>query len=66
MYKVKIPSDIQNDTISVQIIANGTTVHNAVHSKSEGQIAVEIPFSGSVSIQAYIDGAKISDKTVTF
>ncbi len=66
MYTVRIPSDVKNDTVNVQIVANGVTVHNATHSKSEGQVTVEIPDSGSVSIQAYIDGAKISDKTVTF
>ncbi|MCH5211412.1 MAG: Stk1 family PASTA domain-containing Ser/Thr kinase [Oscillospiraceae bacterium] len=66
MYTVRIPADAANDTVNVKIVANGETVHDAVHSKTEGQVAVEIHESGSVSIQAYIDGAKISDKTVTF
>lgn len=66
LYTVRIPADASGDMVNVQIVANGVTVHNAIHSKTEGQVTVEIPESGSVSIQAYIDGAKISDKTVTF
>lgn len=66
MYTVRIPADAQNDAVNVQVVAEGVVVHDAVHRKSEGQVTVEIPYSGSVSIQAYIDGAKISDKTVNF
>ena len=66
MYTVRIPSEAKNDKVSVQIVANGVTIHNATHLKSEGQVAVEVPYSGDVQIQVYIDGSKTVDKTVTF
>lgn len=65
MFTVKIP-DAANDTVNVEIVADGKVIHNAVHSKTEGAVTVEVQGSGSVSVQAYIDGAKVSDKTITF
>ncbi len=66
LFTVRIP-DAANDTVNVEVVANGEVIHNAVHSKTEGAVTVEIPSSGgSVSVQAYIDGAKVSDKTLTF
>lgn len=65
MYTVKIP-DGANDSVTVEIVVNGMIVHNAVHNKSEGAVTVEIHGEGTASVQAYIDGAKVSDKTVTF
>jgi serine/threonine-protein kinase len=65
MYTVKIP-DAANDTVNVEIVVDGQVVHNALHQKTEGAVTVEISGTGSVSVQAYIDGAKVSDKTVTF
>ena len=66
LFTVKIP-DAANDTVNVEVVANGEVIHNAVHSKTEGAVTVEIPSNGgSVSVQAYIDGAKVSDKTITF
>lgn len=66
IYTVRIPADAVNDMVNVQVVANGATIHNGMHSKSEGQVTVEINEGGNVSIQVYIDGAKISDKIVTF
>ena len=67
MFSVRIP-DAANDTVNVEIVSNGQVVHNAMHSKTEGTVTVEIADdgSGSASVQAYIDGAKVSDKTITF
>lgn len=65
-YTVKIPQDAASSKVNVQVIANGVTIHNAMHDKSEGQVTVGIDMEGTVSIQVYIDGAKISDKLVTF
>ncbi len=67
MFSVRIP-DAANDTVNVEIVSNGQIVHNAMHSKTEGTVTVEIADdgSGSASVQAYIDGAKVSDKTITF
>lgn len=64
-FTVKIP-DAANDNVEVEIIADGRTVHSAVHSKDEGSVSIEITGSGSTSVQAYIDGAKVSDKVIEF
>lgn len=64
-FTVKIP-DAANSQVSVEIVANGRIVHNALHNKSEGSVTVEISGSGSVPVQAYIDGAKVLEKTLSF
>lgn len=65
IFTVKIP-DAANDKVRVEIMVNGTVVHDAEHSKSEETVAVEISGSGTANVQAYIDGSKVCDKTVTF
>ena len=45
---------------------NGRTRYSATHSKDEGSVSVEITGSGTAEVQAYIDGAKITDKTINF
>ena len=64
-FTVKIP-DAANDRVNVEIVANGRTIHNAMHEKSEGSVSVDIPGSGTISVQAYIDGAKVIEKTLNF
>ncbi len=66
-FTVKIP-DAANDTVEVEIIADGRTIHSAAHAKSEGSVSVDIKSNGSASanVQAYIDGAKVSDKVINF
>ena len=64
-FTVKIP-DTADDSVDVEILANGKTVHNAVHSKDEGTVSVEITGSGTAEVQAYIDGSKVSDRTINF
>lgn len=64
-FTVKIP-DAANSKVSVEIVANGRTVHNALHNKSEGSVTVQISGTGTVPVQAYIDGAKVLEKTLSF
>ena len=64
-FTVKIP-DAANSRVNVEIVANGRTVHNAMHDKSEGAVSVPISGTGTVSVQAYIDGAKVLEKTLNF
>ncbi len=64
-FSVKIP-DTANDTVEVEIVANGRTIHSATHSKNEGSVSVDITGSGTAQVQAYIDGSKVSDKTINF
>lgn len=64
-FTVKIP-DAANDTVEVEVMADGRTVYSGVHSKDEGFVSVQINGSGSMSVQAYIDGSKVSDKVIEF
>ncbi len=64
-FSVKIP-DTANDTVDVEIVANGRTLHSATHSKEEGTVSVDITGSGTIQVQAYIDGSKVADKSVNF
>lgn len=65
LFTVRIP-DGADDEVNVRIVVDGNVVHDAIHSKTEGAVTQEISGTGQVSVQAYIDGAKVSDKTVTF
>lgn len=64
-FTVRIP-DAANDNVEVEVVADGRTVYSGVHAKSEGSVSVGITGSGSMSVQAYIDGAKVSDKVIDF
>lgn len=64
-FTVKIP-DTANDTVDVEIVVNGRTHHHEVHSKDEGTVSIDITGSGTAEVQAYIDGSKVSDKTINF
>lgn len=64
LFTVKIP-DAANESVRVEIVVDGVIVHDAMHTKSEGAVTVEIPINGTSSVQAYIDGAKVSDKTIS-
>ncbi len=65
VFTVKIP-DAANQKVNVEIVANGRTVHNAMHDKSEGAVSVDIPGTGTVAVQAYIEGVKVLEKTMNF
>ena len=65
LYTVKIP-DAAGDVVSVEIYANGELVHSGEHRKTEGSVAVQISGSGTVNVEAYIDGSKVSEKKITF
>lgn len=64
-FTVKIP-DAAGDKVNVEIVADGRTVHNALHNKNEGTVTVELEGKDSVRVQAYVDGFKVSDKVVEF
>ena len=65
LYTVKIP-DAAGDVVSVEIYADGELVHSGEHRKTEGSVAVQISGSGTVNVEAYIDGSKVSEKKITF
>ena len=64
-FTVRIP-DSADDMVQVEIYKDGVLVHSGMHSKDEGSVSAEISGSGSSNVEAYIDGAKVSDRTVEF
>lgn len=62
---ITIPDDA-GETVHIKADANGKTIYEQNHAKSEG--AVDIPVQGSkdASVQVYIDGKKVADKVITF
>lgn len=64
-FTVKIP-DSAGDTVDVEIVANGETVHSGTHKKSEGYVSAEITGEGTVTVQAYVDGALAAQKQIVF
>lgn len=64
-FTVKIP-DTANETVDVEIVVNGRTVHSESHSRSEGTVSIDLKGTGTAEVQAYIDGSKVSDRTINF
>ncbi len=64
-FTVKIP-DTADDTVDVEIVVNGQSVHHETHSKEEGTVSVDVKGTGTAEVQAYIDGSKVSDRTINF
>lgn len=64
-FTVKIPENA-NDTVEVEIVMNGRTRYKATHSKDDGNVTLDLEGSGTASVQAYIDGSKVVDKTIDF
>ncbi len=60
-----IPSSA-DDTVNVRIEADGRTIHQGTHSKSEGGVTVNITGSGTKQIEAYIDGQKVDSTSIDF
>lgn len=65
-FSVSIPKGNDDDSVLVKIVANGKTIHEASHKRSEGAVSVEISASSDTLVQAYIDGQKVADKTISF
>lgn len=65
-FSVSIPKGDDDDSVLVKIVANGKTIHEASHKRSEGAVSVEISASSDTLVQAYIDGQKVADKTISF
>ncbi|MCR4718519.1 MAG: Stk1 family PASTA domain-containing Ser/Thr kinase [Firmicutes bacterium] len=62
---ITIP-DSSPDTVHIKVIANGKTIHDKDHAKSEGTVDIEVQASKDASVQAYIDGKLVVDKTISF
>lgn len=62
---ITIP-DSSPDTVHIKVVANGKVIHDKDHAKSEGTVDIEVQASKDASVQAYIDGTLVVDKTISF
>jgi len=62
---ITIPDDA-NETVHVKVVANGKTIHDKDHKKTEGTVDIEVQASKDASVQAYIDGNMVVDKIISF
>ena len=61
---VMLPPD--EEQVAVRVTANGKTVYEGIHNTSEGAISVPVTGNGNVVVVAYIDGQKVTEKTIKF
>lgn len=62
---ITIPDDA-NETVHIKAVANGKTIYDKTHSKSEKTVDITVQSSKDASVQVYIDGVLAADKVVTF
>lgn len=64
--EVTVMLPAEKEQVAVKVTANGKTVYEGTHNTSEGAISVPVSGSGSVVVVAYIDGQKVTEKTIKF
>ncbi|MDD6736112.1 MAG: Stk1 family PASTA domain-containing Ser/Thr kinase [Clostridiales bacterium] len=62
---ITIPEDA-GDTVHIRAVANGKTIYEANHAKSEGAVDITVQGSKDANVQVYIDGKQVADKVITF
>ncbi len=62
---ITIPDDA-NETVHIKVVANGKTIHDKTHAKSEGTVDIVVQSSKDASVQAYIDGKLVVDRVISF
>ncbi|MCX7715004.1 MAG: Stk1 family PASTA domain-containing Ser/Thr kinase [Clostridia bacterium] len=54
------------DTINVKVVANGQTIYNKQHSKSEGGVRIPVQGTKDANVQIYLNGNLVEEKTIEF
>ncbi len=62
---IAIPDDAA-DKVSVRAVANGKTIYEKTHNKSEGTVDIPVQSDKDVNVQVFIDGALLAEKVVSF
>lgn len=62
---ITIPDDA-NDTVHIKVVANGKTIYDKTHQKSEVTVDIPVQSSKDASVQAYIDGKLVVDRVISF
>ncbi len=60
-----IPQDGE-DSVSVKITVDGSTVYNKVHPREDKSVNIDITESGTKTVEVFIDGKLTSSKDITF
>ncbi len=62
---IQIPDDA-NDEIHLKVVANGKTIHDEKHNKSEGTVDIPVEAKNDATVEAYIDGVMVMKRVIEF
>lgn len=62
---IQIPED-SPETVSVKVVANGKTIYEQTHNKSEGTIDIPVMAKNDATVEVYIDGKLAMTRVVNF
>lgn len=63
---ISMPVPQNKDTTRIKIVANGQTIHDETHSKSEVAFDLRVSGKSSAELEIYHDGALVGSQTITF
>lgn len=63
---ISLPVPQNKDSTRIKVVANGKTIHDAVHNKSEVNFDLRVTGRDSATLQIYHDGTLVGTQTVTF
>lgn len=62
---IQIP-DTAGDTVQVKVVANGKTIYEKTHNKSEGTIDIPVEARNDATVQVYFDGVFAMERIIEF
>ncbi len=63
---LSIPVPQDKDSTRIKVVANGKSIHDAAHNKSEGAFDLKVSGHDTVSLEIYHDGSLKSTQTINF
>lgn len=62
---IQIPED-SPETVQLKVVANGKTIHDKQHNKSEGTVDIQVEARNDATVEAYIDGKLVMSRVIEF
>lgn len=62
---IQIP-DSAGETVQIKVVANGRTIYEKAHSKSEGTVDIPVEARNDATVQVYMDGEFKFEKVIEF
>lgn len=62
---IQIPEDA-GETVQVKVVANGKTIYDKAHKKSEGTVDIPVQARNDATVEVYIDGEFVMSRVVDF